>query len=65
MTTYRGHEAGICSACGSEDVIYERSGLEADEVYYELLCNNCGANGQEWYRLRYIETVMVKEAKEK
>lgn len=48
-------EAGKCR-CGSEDLEYGSMKIQDEMVFYPFTCNECGADGKEWYHLEYNET---------
>lgn len=49
-----GDEKGICPHCKSEDV--KHGGLidSADEVFYQVRCNDCGEVWRETYNMEFI-----------
>ena len=49
---------GKCPNCNSEDLDYDAVELEGESLFYPFVCNNCKANGQEWYNLKYISSVV-------
>jgi len=61
MVEIIGHEAGKCPYCGSEDVEYGSFEFCDNDGSYDLYCNECKQTSQEWYSLKYIETIGEKE----
>lgn len=49
-----GQCSGTCHACGSERLLYDGHEFDADSMYFEYECEDCGAQGEEWYKLTYI-----------
>jgi hypothetical protein len=60
-----GSEQGVCSVCGSDNITYGTSLLEDDYIAYEITCDDCKAEGREWYHLDYAETSMTRPKKRK
>lgn len=52
---------GCCPKCGSDNLTYEDTQLEADMLGYEFTCDECGAEGTEWYELVYTESIIYDE----
>ena len=50
----KGQCSGTCHACGSENLWYEGYVFKSDYIRYEYECRDCGAQGEEWYKLTYI-----------
>lgn len=49
-------ETGVCAACGSGNIEYGKLVDTANEVYYPITCNDCGAKSREVYDLIHIGT---------
>ena len=47
------NEQGVCPKCGSTNLEYEPAKNEGDMLCYPWKCNNCGADGEEWYELTF------------
>ena len=54
-------DQGMCAKCGSTDVDYGHMELDAESVYYEMSCNDCGVSMHEWYDLTYSGTDVMSE----
>ena len=52
---------GCCPKCGCDELTYDDTQMEADMVGYEFICDNCGAEGIEWYNLDYTESIIYEE----
>ena len=50
------NETGVCAACGSKNIEYGKLVDTAEEVYYPITCNDCGAKSREVYDLIHIGT---------
>lgn len=50
------YEQGKCPQCLSENLTYETCVNEGEQLYYPFVCDDCGFEGKEWYKLYYIET---------
>jgi len=55
---------GKCSICESKNVYYGKTDLDITRYGYEITCEDCGAEGWEWYDLEYNETIMKKVREE-
>ena len=53
-----GYEPGICPNCGAYISNFEPVEWYDDSVGYPFHCDNCGADGEEYYNLSYEETVI-------
>ena len=51
-------EQGKCPKCGSDDVDYGDSNIDGETISYELTCNKCGCQAEEYYNLNYSETII-------
>ena len=51
----RFNEINRCAKCGSLHLTYGVIELVGDQVYYPVQCDECDWNGQEWYKLTFIE----------
>lgn len=51
---------GQCSVCDSKNVSYDGTKIVDESMGYEITCDDCGAEGIEWYNLIYSETSMKK-----
>lgn len=49
------NKRGVCLHCGSEDIDYDAIEFEGDYAYYPYKCNKCGFEGEEWYKLEFVE----------
>ena len=61
------HQAqGICPECGCEDLgyCYEDILVEPEEIGYGWTCTECGATGQEWSSVTFIEHRNVEKEDE-
>ena len=47
---------GHCAKCGSEEIDYQGSDLEGEQMYYRYSCKSCDHEGKEWYKLEYTTT---------
>lgn len=48
-------EKGKCPKCGSLNLNYETNVDTSDEeIYYPFVCDDCGFEGKEYYRLKFI-----------
>lgn len=50
------NEPGVCPNCGKSNLSYHGSEPNGDQLAYNFTCEECGARGQEWYKLDFIET---------
>jgi len=51
-------EASVCPVCGNTELTYGDSELR-DELYvYDWACAECGASGEEQYRLEFVGMVV-------
>lgn len=53
-------EAGVCPVCKKDGQLdYGDMDLSSgNSIGYEFTCDNCGAEGIEWYDLTYSETLV-------
>ena len=51
-----GWQVGFCPYCGSENVTTVDSHLEDDYYVYEMVCDDCECEFDDWYGLRHVET---------
>lgn len=49
------HEEGVCPECGSTNLEYGESGIKDTSYGYQWACDDCGAEGTEWYALSFSE----------
>ncbi len=50
---------GNCGCCGSDQLSYGALEIgDGNMVYYPFECEECGAQGKEWYELSYNCTEM-------
>jgi hypothetical protein len=47
---------GQCKQCLSENLTYDASEMEDNQIYYPYYCEDCHHEGKEWYKLVYVET---------
>ncbi len=52
------HCEGACGCCGSLNLEFGTIEIVDDSIYYPFTCLDCGADGKEWYDLKYSETRM-------
>lgn len=52
-------EPGICPQCGRANLEWEASYPEDNMYCYEFTCQDCGAEGKEWYELMYEKTIVT------
>ncbi len=45
------NEAGVCPICGSFHLSWGDSDYTSDYLKYEWICEDCNAEGCEWYKL--------------
>ena len=51
-----------CPKCGSTDLDYGVMEIVDEQVYYPYECLTCGATGNKWFALKYVETTLdIKE----
>lgn len=44
---------GECPKCGSLNLDYQAIKYEGEMCYYPYKCEDCGQEGEEWYRLEF------------
>lgn len=44
---------GECPKCGSMNLDYQAIKYEDEMCYYPYKCEDCGQEGEEWYRLEF------------
>lgn len=55
-----GESIGSCAYCGSEELTYGAIEFsDGNMIYYPFTCDECGAEGKEWYEMTYSCTEMV------
>lgn len=54
----KGEISGKCPKCNSGNLNYGDSGEEGESYYYEFTCDDCGAEGKEWYFMEYVESIV-------
>lgn len=53
MREIENSELGHCPRCKSINLNYGDSGVSEAGYYYEVDCEDCGWEGQEWYNLTF------------
>ena len=48
---FKKNAKGVCPMCGSYNLNWGDSDINDNYLGYEYECEDCGAQGQEWYRL--------------
>ena len=48
---------GKCPVCGSKYITYGGWVFVDEAVYYPFVCDECGAESKEWYKLVFVETI--------
>ena len=48
---------GKCPACWSEYITYGDAVFTDEAVYYPVVCDECGAESKEWYKLVFVEII--------
>lgn len=61
MKTKYINEQGFCPRCKSGNLNYEAIRLENDMCYFPYICNDCGQQGEEWYRLEFAGHNIITE----
>jgi len=46
---FKSNRQGECPVCGEQDLDYGAVEFEDDMEYFPWTCNQCGAQGEEWY----------------
>lgn len=49
---------GKCPECGNEDLDYKAIEVRGQQVFYPFKCKECDTVGEEWYKLKYDETII-------
>ena len=50
---FKSNKVGECPVCGEQDLDYQELQPEDNMVCYPWHCDNCGAEGNEWYDLTF------------
>ena len=45
-----------CVHCQGTNIDYGSLSLEGSDIYYDMICMDCGKEGREWYSTEYIGT---------
>lgn len=53
-----------CPRCGSTDLDYGVMEVQDEQVFYPYECNACGATGNKWFALKYVETTLDTKEEE-
>lgn len=54
MTTKYTNESGVCPRCGGIHLNYGVLEVQDDMMaYYPYTCEDCGLQGEEWYKLEF------------
>jgi hypothetical protein len=48
---------GKCPQCRSDNISYSDSENIDNMIKYEIVCNECDYEGEEWYKEVYIESI--------
>ena len=59
----RGYKSGYCPFCDARLIEYGAIELDDNCLYYPFTCDECGAEGKEWYDIEYTESEAWKEEK--
>lgn len=51
MNRFISNKCGICPVCGKHNLSWGDSDINDSYIGYEYTCDNCGAQGTEYYRL--------------
>lgn len=52
-------EVGSCPFCGGVSLDYGALEIEDGQLYYPWVCDDCNAEGKEWYELNFIKQEIV------
>lgn len=55
------NEQGLCPICNSENLSYDTIELIDDMLYYPWKCEDCSAQGEEWYKLNFSGHNIIDE----
>lgn len=50
----KSNEMGTCPICNGNDLDYGCVEFTNNMIYYPWTCNNCKAEGEEWYNLDFV-----------
>lgn len=48
------NQVGKCPICHSDNINYDSIQLESDMTYYPYTCEDCGTQGEEWYKIEFV-----------
>lgn len=60
-TEYIKNCQGKCAHCGGCNISYYNTSVDDDYFAYHLICNDCGKESKEWYRMEYLDTEKIEE----
>ena len=55
------NEQGVCPKCGGGNLNYQPMKYEDSMCYYPYKCEDCGQEGEEWYRLEFVGHNVITE----
>lgn len=50
---FKSNRQGECPVCGEQDLDYGAIELEGEMAYFPWTCNQCKAQGEEWYSMDF------------
>jgi C4-type Zn-finger protein len=50
---FKSNKQGECPVCGKQDLDYGAAEFEGDMMYFPWTCNQCKAQGEEWYSMEF------------
>lgn len=62
---YISNKQGECPVCGSYELEYMDSELEGDCLFYDYVCQKCGAEGREWYSVVFDTHAVLEKEEDK
>lgn len=64
LTIVKSNDAGRCPVCNGETLSYESKECDGEFVYYRWRCDECGAEGKEYYRLEFAGHNLIVDEEE-
>lgn len=61
MTIKKTTEPNTCPICGNDDFSYFGIHDAVDGIYENAVCNQCGADLEIWYAIKFKETIGSQE----